>query len=205
MSKQLLIIFTRNPVLGKVKTRLAKTVGDQTALDIYKFLLNYTVAITKNLKSDKAVYYSENIQENDLWDSATYQKKLQQGNDLGERMQQAFESAFREGYEKVMIIGSDLYDIQSQHIEKAFEELEKNEVVIGPAEDGGYYLLGMNTLIANAFKKKSWGTETVLKDTLNDLDTRSVALMKDVLNDIDVYEDIAHNDVFQPFLKQINT
>ncbi len=109
-TKNLLLIFTRNPELGKVKTRLASTVGDQNALDIYKFLLQHTKKITKDLNVDKAVYYSVKIRENDIWNATVYQKHQQHGDDLGMRMQNAFQHAFNCGYEKVIIIGSDLYD-----------------------------------------------------------------------------------------------
>jgi len=203
MNENLLIILTRNPELGKVKTRLAKSIGDQNALGIYKFLLNYTVQVTKDLSVDKVVYYSDKIIENDLWDRNTYQKKAQYGNDLGKRIQNAFENAFENGYKNVVIIGSDMYDLKPTHLEEAFEKLNSHEVVIGPAEDGGYYLLGMNSLQLNAFKEKAWGTETVLKDTLNDLGDLDITLME-ALNDIDVIEDIKEQEVFQSFLKHLN-
>ena len=189
MSKNLLLIFTRNPELGKAKTRLAKTVGDETALEIYKFLLEKTRDISSKVTSDKAVYYSKKIRENDIWDSSTYQKHQQVGEDLGIRMLNAFKNGFKAGYEKVMIIGSDLYDLTSEDIENAFDELNNNDLVIGPAEDGGYYLLGMNSLHSTIFKNKNWGTETVRKDTLSDLKDKKVKLLA-FKNDIDVYEDI---------------
>lgn len=189
MSKNLLLIFTRNPELGKAKTRLAKTVGDETALEIYKFLLERTHDISKKVSSDKAVYYSVEIKKNDIWNENQYQKKLQIGEDLGIRMQNAFKNGFEAGYEKVMIIGSDLYDLSSENIEKAFTELDENDVVIGPAEDGGYYLLGMKSLIKKVFENKEWGTSTVRKDTLADLIDKKVKLLS-LKNDIDVYEDI---------------
>jgi rSAM/selenodomain-associated transferase 1 len=189
MSKNLLLIFTRNPELGKAKTRLAKTVGDETALEIYKFLLEKTRDISSKVTSDKAVYYSIKIRENDIWDSSTYQKHQQVGEDLGIRMLNAFKNGFKAGYEKVMIIGSDLYDLTSENIENAFDQLNNNDLVIGPAEDGGYYLLGMNSLHSTIFKNKNWGTETVRKDTLSDLKDKKVKLLA-FKNDIDVYEDI---------------
>ena len=189
MSKNLLLIFTRNPELGKAKTRLAKTVGDKTALEIYKFLLERTRDISSKVSADKAVYYSVKIRENDIWDRNIYQKHQQFGEDLGIRMQNAFKNGFDDSYEKVMIIGSDLYDLSSENIEKAFKELDANDVVIGPAEDGGYYLLGMNSLQEKVFKNKKWGTETVRKDTLTDLIDKKVKLLE-IKNDIDVYEDI---------------
>ena len=189
MSKNLLLIFTRNPELGKAKTRLAKTVGDETALEIYKFLLEKTRDISSKVTTDKAVYYSIKIRENDIWDSSTYQKHQQVGEDLGIRMLNAFKNGFKAGYEKVMIIGSDLYDLTTENIENAFLQLNTNDVVLGPAEDGGYYLLGMNSLHSTIFKNKNWGTETVRKDTLSDLKDKKVKLLE-FKNDIDVYEDI---------------
>ena len=189
MNKNLLLIFTRNPELGKAKTRLAKTVGDETALEIYKFLLKRTRDVSAKVTSDKAVYYSVHIRENDIWDAAIFQKYQQVGEDLGIRMLHAFKNGFEAGYEKVMIIGSDLYDLSAKNIENAFTALDENEVVLGPALDGGYYLLGMNSLHAAVFKNKEWGTATVRKDTLDDLKDKKVKLLA-VKNDIDVYEDI---------------
>jgi rSAM/selenodomain-associated transferase 1 len=188
-NKNLLLIFTRNPELGKAKTRLAKTVGDETALEIYKFLLRKTRDISLEVTSDKAVYYSVKVREHDIWDSKIYQKHQQIGQDLGIRMLHAFKNGFDAGYEKVMIIGSDLYDLTSQNIENAFIQLNTNDVVIGPAEDGGYYLLGMNSLHPKIFKNKVWGTASVRKDTLDDLISKKVKLLE-IMNDIDIYEDI---------------
>ena len=200
MNKNLLLIFTRNPELGKVKTRLAKTVGDETALEIYKFLLEKTRDVSSKVTSDKAVYYSVKIREHDLWDANSYQKHQQVGEDLGVRMCNAFKNGFEAGYEKVLIIGSDLYDLTSENIENAFIELDTNDVVLGPAEDGGYYLLGMKSLQENIFHNKKWGTATVRKDTLADLKDKKVHLLHE-LNDVDVFEDIEHHPAFQQFLK----
>lgn len=192
MSKNLLIIFTRNPELGKVKTRLAKTIGDQAALNIYKYLLNHTELTVKDLVCDKAIYYSENVNDHDVWDNSTYQKFAQNGNDLGERMLHAFKVAFDDNYEKVIIIGSDLIDLKEKHIQEAFQKLDTHEVVIGPALDGGYYLLGMRKLHKHLFREKEWGTSSVLRDTLHDLQNLNVFLLEE-LNDIDIYDDIKNN------------
>ena len=200
MPKNLLLVFTRNPELGKVKTRLAKTVGNATALKIYTFLLKRTRDIVVKVSADKAVYYSVKVRENDIWDASIFQKHQQVGEDLGIRMLHAFKNGFKAGYEKVMIIGSDLYDLTAETIENAFIALENNEVVIGPAEDGGYYLLGMNSLEEKVFKNKDWGTETVRKDTLEDLKDKKVFLLGE-LNDVDVFEDIEHHPAFQTFIK----
>ncbi len=110
-SKDLLLIFTRNPELGKCKTRLAETVGDETALDIYNFLLGHTVSITENLNAAKQVWYSEEIWEDDIWDDAFYDKKLQKGPHLGVRMANAFQDGFASGYERIIILGSDMFDL----------------------------------------------------------------------------------------------
>lgn len=199
MSKNLLLIFTRNPELGKVKTRLAKTIGAEKALAIYKFLLAHTKKVTENIACDKAVYYSVKVREDDLWNGEIYQKKLQLGEDLGIRMQNAFQDAFANGYEKVLIVGSDLIDLSEEIIEKGFLQLASNDVVIGPAEDGGYYLLGMKSVHPNVFKNKNWGTSTVREETLNDLKDKKVHLLNE-LNDADVLDDIKEHPAFQHFL-----
>ncbi len=200
--KNLLLIFTRNPELGKCKTRLAAKVGDHTALEIYTFLLEHTHNITKEVRAAKEVHYSEEIWENDIWGNTHYHKKAQQGKDLGERMLNAFNEGFEAGYENIIIIGSDMYDLSTDDLNAAFEELHKTDFVVGPAEDGGYYLLGMTKIKASLFKNKAWGTNTVLKSTLNDLKNESVKLLK-IKNDVDLYEDIQYIEAFQPFLKNI--
>ncbi len=203
-SKNLLLIFTRNPELGKGKRRLAATVGDHAALAIYEFLLNHTVAITKNIYVEKAVYYSEEIWNNDIWDAKTFTKKLQVGENLGVRMANAFLEGFQNGFQKIIIIGSDMHDLSQSDLEHAFKALEKSNFVIGPAEDGGYYLLGMKKYMPQLFKQKEWGTETVLRDTLADLKDENVALLEP-RNDVDHYEDIKDIDAFKPFLKHMNS
>ncbi|MGB5942833.1 MAG: TIGR04282 family arsenosugar biosynthesis glycosyltransferase [Leeuwenhoekiella sp.] len=196
--ENLLLIFTRNPELGKCKTRLAATVGDKAALNIYTFLLRHTVKITKDLPVDKQVCYSERIRENDLWDASVFAKCKQQGDDLGQRMYNAFAQAFAVGYKKVIIIGSDMYDLNSTDLKNAFDLMDHNDVVVGPATDGGYYLLGMTQLNKNLFLNKDWGNASVLSSTLADLKTETVALL-DERNDVDYYEDIADIAVFKKF------
>lgn len=188
-SKNAVIIFTRNPELGQCKTRLAKTIGDEAALNIYKYLLNHTATISRNAKADKYVFYSETIKKDDLWNTDVFRKKLQYGYDLGARMDNAFSELFQLGYEKIIIIGSDLLDLTTNHIDDAFQILNTHDLVIGPAKDGGYYLLGMKSLHSKLFKNKNWGTSTVLKDTINDIQNSTFSLLEE-LNDIDTFEDI---------------
>lgn len=201
MSKDLILVFVRNPELGKVKTRLSKTIGDRDALKIYTILLNHTESVINSNSADKVVYYSEEIQQNDLWSETLYQKKLQKGPDLGARMQHAFETAFKDLYEKVVIVGSDLYDLNPTHIEDALKALETHDLVLGPSLDGGYYLLGMKELHSAVFKNKLWGTDSVLESTLKDLKLQNVKLL-DALNDIDTFEDLkAHPELLKTIKK----
>ena len=199
-TQNLLIIFTRNPELGKCKTRLAATIGDSSALSIYKFLLAHTVSITENLDLIKQVHYSVKIRENDIWDRSIYSKKKQEGDDLGMRMLNAFEQGFNTGFKNIIIIGSDMYDLSQKDIEDAFLLLEQNDFTIGPAEDGGYYLLGMKKLKPELFRNKYWGTNSVLKNTLSDLLNEKAATLA-VRNDIDIYDDIKDIELFQQFIE----
>ena len=199
--KNLIIVFTRNPELGKVKTRLAKTVGASSALDIYTFLLEHTEIIIRNITSDKAVYYSEKIREGDLWDNNIYLKYLQEGDDLGEKMHNAFKNAFNKDYEKVVIVGSDLFDLKESHLLEAFQKLNTRDVVIGPAKDGGYYLLGLKKMYSEIFNNKNWGTETIFQETMQDLNNVDVHLLVE-LNDIDTYDDLKQH---KELIKYINS
>lgn len=201
VSKNLIIIFIRNPELGKVKTRLAKTIGNESALNVYKFLLNHTEKTIRNIDSDKAVYYSIKVRQNDIWDKTIYLKHKQKGDDLGLKMLNAFENAFKNNYKKVVIVGSDLIDLKPKHIEDAFRKLDSNDVVIGPAQDGGYYLLGIKTMRFRIFQNKNWGASTVFQDTINDLQNKRVFLL-DELNDIDTYDDMKDNSILKKLIKK---
>ncbi|MEZ4859087.1 MAG: TIGR04282 family arsenosugar biosynthesis glycosyltransferase [Flavobacteriaceae bacterium] len=201
-SKKLLLIFTRNPELGKCKTRLAAKIGNEAALEIYVFLLKHTAKITQKVISDKYVYYSEEIKDNAIWNDPAFHKRLQKGNDLGERMAAAFEQGFKDGYEKIIIIGSDMYDLTTEELDRAFEALNENDFVIGPATDGGYYLLGMKKRKPQLFQDKLWGTSTVLQSTLTQLASEKWVLLSEK-NDIDVFEDIKNIEIFQPFIKKV--
>ncbi len=202
-SKNLLLIFTRNPELGKCKTRLAATVGDEAALEIYKFLLEHTRSISQGLHTDKWICYSQEIWENDIWERSVYQKKLQWGEGLGERMSHAFKEGFEAGHQKIIIIGSDIYDLSEKNIQDAFLKLEEHDYVIGPAIDGGYYLLGMTHFTPSLFEDKPWGTDRVLELTLEDLKNKNYTLLPPK-NDIDYFEDIKDNKIFHPFFTNKN-
>lgn len=189
MKTNALLIFTRNPELGKVKTRLAKTIGDEKALIVYTDLLLHTMIETHAIDCDKFVFYDTAIIEDDIWSEEYYQKKLQSNGDIGQRMHDAFEILFEMGYQNCIIVGSDLFDLKAIIIETAFKKLMNHDVAIGPAEDGGYYLLGLKKGLPAIFQNKDWGTDSVFKATMKDLKGQKVCLL-DTLNDIDTFEDL---------------
>lgn len=197
--KNCLIIFTRNPELGKVKSRLAADIGKENALEVYIKLLEHTRNVVRQVDCTKMLGYSVKVRENDGWDNSFFNKFQQQGEDLGLRMQNAFAAAFSKGHNSVLIVGSDLLDLKVSHIEEAFKALENNDVVIGPAQDGGYYLLGMNTLIKDVFENKNWGTDTVFQDTINDLKNHKIYRLE-TLNDIDYAKDLKPYPDFANYL-----
>ncbi len=188
--KQALIIFARNPVRGKVKTRLAATMGDDKALSIYQSLLQHTVQITQQLACDLYVFYADGILFNDIWSDEVYLKKNQVGNDLGQRMHHAFDFLFEKGYQKIIIIGTDCFELSSSILLDAFTVLNTNEVVIGPSEDGGYYLLGMRQFFPFLFEEKAWSTDTVYNSTIQQLKMHKISYgILPILNDIDTEDD----------------
>lgn len=187
-----LIIFTRKPEPGKVKTRLAAGIGKENALAVYKYLLKHSSKITKSVNADKQVWYTPEIQFNDCWDDAIFEKHLQPDGDLGKKMKMAFNFAFDYNYKHVVIIGTDVLDLSEKLIDHAFELLEFYDVVLGPATDGGYYLLGLKHMIESVFEHKSWGTSEVFRQTMNDLKTKHVAVLE-YKNDIDYAEDLDHH------------
>lgn len=190
MNDQLLIIFVKNARLGQVKSRLAKVIGDKSALFIYRQLVEHTLRVTKDLPYDRVVFYSREIEKNDHWEF-DFIKQAQKGTDLGARMANAFEWAFAQGYKKVCLIGSDCYELTSDILTKAFNSLDQNQSVIGPALDGGYYLLGMKQLYNELFVNKSWSTERVLAQTLDDFEARGLTYYElPTLVDVDTEEDL---------------
>ena len=201
MTDAALIIFTRNPELGKCKTRLAATIGDENALEVYKFLIRHTAQVTKNLPFDCFVYYSQQVHKDDYWDDTSYKKAVQTDGDLGLKMQTAFTELFAKGYKYVAIIGSDLFDIRSEDLLSGMDKLKTHDAVIGPAHDGGYYFLGLKEELPQLFQNKNWGSDTVLEDTLSNLTNKSVASLP-IRNDIDYFEDIKDKVEFKPFIPQ---
>ena len=190
-NKSLLLVFAKNPTLGKVKTRLAKSIGEEKALGIYKALLKKTASVLKTLEVDIHLYYSDYIEKDDFFSTVATQKKTQIGKQLGERMSNAFRESLI-SYDKVVIIGTDLWTLETPDIKNAFKALEHHAAVIGPSTDGGYYLLGLTEVIPQIFINKQWGTSSVLPNTLRDLKSVKHHLLPEK-NDIDTFSDLEEN------------
>jgi rSAM/selenodomain-associated transferase 1 len=191
MSINHLIIFVKNPELGKVKTRLAKTIGDEKALYIYKLLLEQTFQVTLPVLAEKKLYYSEFVQNMDQFNDLVYEKHIQSGDGLGNKMYHAIKHSFAEWADKVVLIGSDCFELNSGIIEEAFKALEESDYVLGPAKDGGYYLIGMKELNLEVFQNKEWSAENVFLDTLLDIKNQGKShYLLPTLSDVDVEEDL---------------
>ncbi len=188
--KRTLILFIRNPEWGKVKTRLAKGVGNEKALAIYQELLRHTRDISRAVSARRLLYYTPFIPGKDEWPEAEFEKRIQaKEGDLGSRMQKAFEEALQSS-RRVLIIGSDCPLLTTNHIEQAFDLLEEHPYVLGPATDGGYYLLGMREPTPELFAGMPWSTDQVADLTLGRIRELGASCgMLPTLPDIDFAED----------------
>lgn len=208
MNKELIIVFVKNIKLGKVKTRLAKTIGNQGAFEVYSELVKVTESATKNTTTDKRIYFSDAVVDT-KWQNDY--KTVQEGANLGERMKNAFKKGFADGYQRIVLIGSDLPDINSNHLQDGLKALNKNDVVFGPAIDGGYYLIGLTKMHDFVFNNKPWSEPNLLDVTLNELKQKNISytLLK-ALNDIDTFEDLEasafykSNKILQQRIQQLN-
>ncbi len=195
MSDSLLMVFVKNLIPGMVKTRLAEEIGIDRALDVYMELVRHTNQITRKVDVDKTVYYSEYVEIEDVWDTEEFGVSVQKGNDLGEKMSTAFDEAF-DSYKKVVIIGSDCYDLDSKTISTAFAMLEDHDVVVGPAKDGGYYLLGMKEYFPQLFQDKAYSTDKVLEELLGEAESLELSTYKlPELLDVDTLDDLKQTDI----------
>ena len=189
-----LLIFARHPELGRVKTRLARTLGDEAALAVYVELLGHTRAAAEALPgAHKTIWFADHAptpaEAEAHWPG--YDCRVQPAGDLGQRMAAAFGQAFAAGAEAAAIIGTDCPGLSTAHLAAAFAHLRDHDVVLGPADDGGYYLLGMRQVHAALFADKAWSTDAVLPATLADaarLGLR-VALLP-TLRDVDTEADL---------------
>lgn len=175
-------------------------IGAEAALEIYLQLLKHVGEVTKEIQAAKEVHFSEAIPLAGPWND--YKRKLQKGVGLGERMEQAFKEGFLKGYRQIVLIGSDLPELTREDLKQAFEALDTNEYVLGPATDGGYYLIGMKSLNSELFRQITWGSSTVLRQTIEKIKNKPLSLLEK-RRDLDTYEDLLGFPQFQQYHKDL--
>lgn len=196
---RLLIIFTRNPIPGKVKTRLAAAIGDNKALEIYETLRSHTALITKSVNAKIALFFSDFIPTEDLLLTKERVARRQQGSDLGERMHHALSSGFATGARRIVLIGTDCHELSTEIIEEAFSALDHADTVIGPAKDGGFYLIGMKKAIPELFSEREWSNPDVLQESVDILLRLNISFKQlRELSDIDTLEDLKNSTLWSP-------
>jgi uncharacterized protein len=195
---RLLIIFTKNPEAGRVKTRLAHDVGEEKALEVYEILRRHTALVTAKVKAERMVFYSRFIPSSDLFCTKQFTLHLQEGVDLGERMLHAISTGFETGFRHIVLIGTDCYELSSNILDDAFSALERSDAVVGPAIDGGFYLIGLNMLITELFLNRQWSTPEVLKETIEVLQRRTIPYeLLSELSDIDTFDDLKKSTLWE--------
>lgn len=190
------LLFVRAPELGRVKTRLEKEMDAATVLALYRCFVEDIIETVTVGGHDLMVFFSPPGKASSVreWLGDTVPVQPQVGKTLGEKMQNAFSTVFGMDVEHAVLMGSDFPDLDLRIIDEAFAFLREKEVVIGPAEDGGYYLIGFrkDALAGDVFAAIDWGTATVFQETMQRL--RDANLSSHVLQtwrDIDTPDDLA--------------
>ncbi len=187
MGNNALIVFVRNG--GDVKTRIAATTSKATAKNVYTALLNECKTLCANLNGVDVILYFSHTSDEDEWTSIAREKHVQCTGDLGLKMGEAFNTILKK-YKKVILIGSDCPYISSALVQEAFDAMENANVVIGPANDGGYYLIGMKENFSFLWENIAWSTDHVFHDTLVKIFEYRKSIYKlEKLSDIDFYDD----------------
>lgn len=192
MSKTLQI-FVKHPVAGQTKTRLAAGIGHPKALKAYGLLLEKMkkIALTLQNEYDIQVWYGNMIPGSDLWSESPFPRFLQWGDGIGARMMNAMNQALEKGADKVVLVGSDLPHLTDEIVREAFGALSEESTVFGPAEDGGYYLVGMTAMSPEIFTDMTWSVDDVLAESQQRLAINSKTWAEvATLNDLDTVEDL---------------
>ena len=196
MSQERLVVFARAPILGAVKTRLVPPLSNEQALALHRALVEDTLERLTRVGGnalERWLYLSEPLASQDALEiPSDWTMALQSGDDLGGRMENAFRDALHEEPGKMILLGSDSPTVPLEYVGQAFKEMVDREVVLGPAEDGGYYLIGCSTLVPELFQSIDWGTDRVLsqsKDALANAN-REFALLP-AWYDVDSEKDLA--------------
>lgn len=188
--KTALIILVHDSVPYTVKTGKIDTISEQESLAMRRQLLVHTQRVTIDLAADKFLFINASSGGNEIWNQGRYVKRMQRGRSTGEIILNAFETVFSLGYSKVVMISSDNIETEATHLEHAFENLNSYDIVIGPAQEGGYYLLGMKKMHSLLFKHKAWNTIVLLQQTLDDIiQLRLTYHLQQVLNDVEEEKD----------------
>ena len=191
MQTERLIVFLKAPQPGAVKTRLAESVGAAVACDAYRALVGTLLEGIASLDAVELRFAPDNAaQEIQPWQRAGWSVAPQGHGDLGARLQRAFAEAFRHGGQRVVIIGSDCPEVSVQDVRAAWRALRSNDVVLGPAADGGYWLVGLREPQPSLFATIPWSTEKVLPETLERARAAGLdlALLRE-LSDVDTVAD----------------
>lgn len=162
-----LVVFLKYPQPGLVKTRLGKDIGPESAALLYKELTELILRNTEAGDYQRFLFYTPQNKKSEIlkWLGGDPNLFLQKGNDLGQRLANAFKLVFSKGAKKVLVIGTDSPVIDREIIQQAFKQLDKFQCVIGPSFDGGYYLLGLGSENAKVFEGIDWSTNRVLEQT----------------------------------------
>jgi len=186
--KEALIVFVKNPEKGKVKTRLAADVGEEKALKVYYDLLEFSRSLIY-LGLNVYVFHFPVLLQDFFWNGA--ENRLQVEGDLGGKMSAAIQEVLNEGNDKVCVIGSDCFEISQAHLKEAFKALDKNDLVFGPAKDGGYYLAGMKKLQSAIFEEMPWSQSNLMQTTLEKAKNLNLNYeLLEELSDVDYVTDL---------------
>jgi rSAM/selenodomain-associated transferase 1 len=187
---QLLIIFAKEPELGKVKTRLGRALGKEKALKIYLWLIKKMFKTFKTTDYEVKVYFTPRNKKLKALAPKRFKFKAQKGRDLGIRMLNAFQQNINL-YGKVVLIGADCPFLNKRLINRSFRALDNYDVVLGPTEDGGYHLIGLTHIFPKIFTGIAWGKNSVLRQTLRKCKLLSIKpfLLKKTY-DIDTIHDL---------------
>lgn len=196
MISESIIIFTRYPQPGKTKTRLIPILGPEGAANLQRQMTEYTIAEVKSLLAHHPLlvevhFAGGNLDLMETWLGSNITYRQQSEGDLGRRMMSAFEISFAAGMSGAIIIGTDCPNLNGKLIDEAFQLLSHNDLVLGPAADGGYYLIGLRRLFPELFVGIDWGTSQVRQQTVEIAAKLNLAIAYlPILNDIDRPEDL---------------
>jgi uncharacterized protein len=191
--RRAIILFTRVPISGQTKTRLIPFLGDDECADLHKAFINDIYQTCRKVQCDILIYCTPIEEKQILQEIIGSENSFynQVGNDLGEKMRNAFKESFEIGYESCILIGTDIPTIKVDYLKEAFLSLETKDVVINPTEDGGYYLIGMKQDYPSIWNIKRYGTNTVIKDTILQIEKLGLSVKVGAsCCDIDTKEDL---------------